>query len=605
MPDSRRTETESGELLIFIIHETENPCRKVAIFCRNNRNNHPLIIIINKMDGCPRRAPIIRGANPGRGIMVKQLKHLTLLLLLLLFTTSGVWGNEYFLYDLEKNKILVMGDGESAFMERMDLEKNPEMMMRTNNPDRYLAVFSPRYERDKRGKIVRYLKPGQLIIVDLKTGRTEDLLELGFPPLNHTYTRDRGHFFITYRPEPDSPPELLHYDIAAMKSEKFTQLKQPVKTLEISNDQKQLYLIADSHGDAPAQMLAFNYTPLALKSALPLNNPVSLHVLGNGRAALIEVNPKASRSMLSGSVKLIDTGNNTVAEERRFKFLKSRLQWFDKEKTLILIADDNQKSRCYKINNDGFRYYEIPEDWIEAEYSPENDILYILTENNLKVIDYQNSATRTMATGSNSTPEMFHFHHLPNSKLAMIYCYENGIIKFLNTDTYQMLARVKCGRPGIKFLNAITFNVKQTETVVTTNQKANRFFILNRATNDITVFDDKFKRLGFIIPPEPPLNMYQIEKPRLQTMLVTHQKIYQIDDQNLTLKPVYQYTAPAEPKLFVEEDQRIIFMTSREMLVLDPATLAPKNTFQLYTAPDARFTKLKPGQQRYFFIEAL
>jgi hypothetical protein len=542
----------------------------------------------------------------GRGIQVKPFKTVILLLLLLLFTTGGVWGNEYFLYDLEKNKILVMGDGESAFMEKMDLEKNPDTMMRTNNPDIYLAVFAPRLEQDKQGRIIRYLTPGQLITVDLKTGRTEDLVKLGFPPLNHTYTPDRDHFFITYRPEPDSPPELLHYDIAAKKSEKFTQLNQPVKFLEISGDQKQVYLITAAAPNTPAQLHTFNYSPLAEKNTLSLeSNPVGLYVLGNDRVALIEVNSKASRSTTNGSVKLIDTLNNTIVEERRFKFLKSNVQWFPDIKTLILIADDNQKSRCYKINNEGFRYYEIPGDWLEAEYFSSKDLLYILNEDNLKVIDYQNSATWTVATGSNNSPEKFHFHRLPNSRLAMIYCYENGIIKFLDTDTNKLLAQVKCGRPGIKFLKALTFSSKSTKTVVTTNQKANRFFILNRATKDITVFDDKFKRLGFIIPPEPPLNMYQIEKPGLQTMLVTGQKIYQIDDQNLTLKPVYQFAAPAEPKIFMEEDKRIIFMTTQEMLVLDTVTLAPKNAFRLYTAPDAQFTKLKTGAQRYFFIDAL
>lgn len=269
------------------------------------------------------------------------------------------------------------------------------------------------------------------------------------------------------------------------------------------------------------------------------------------------------------------------------------------------MADDNKKSRCYKINRDGFRYYEIPKDWIDAEYFPPHDKLYILNENSLKVIDYQNSATWTVATGPNHSPEKFHFRHLPNSKLAMIYCYENGVIKFFDTGSNRLLSQVKCGRPGIKLLNAITLRSKPTETVITTNPKANRFYILNRATNDITVFDDKFKRLGFIVPPEPPLAMYQIQKPAFQTMVVTDRKIYQISEENLSLKPVYPFINPTEPKIFMEEDKRIIFMTTEELLVLDPATLTPVNTFRIYTTPAAQATKLKPGDQRYFFIEAL
>jgi hypothetical protein len=496
-----------------------------------------------------------------------------------------------------------MDEGESGFTERMDLGKNPDMMMRTSNPNIYLAVFAPRYEQDKKGRIIRYYQPSQLIIVDLKTGRTEDLVELGYLPMLHTYTPDRSHFFITYRAKPDGPTELLHYDITAMKSEKYTQLKQSVKILDISNDQKQLCLVTAAENNTPAQFMTFTDSPLTVKSTLPLeSNPANFYLLGNGRAALIETYGKNGSN---ASVKLIDVTGNTIVEERRFKFTDSKVQWFPAEKTLILIANDNRKNRCYKINHEGFRYYEIPEGWIDAEYYPSQDILYILNEESLKIIDYQNSATWTVATGPNNSPENFHFHHLPNSKLAMIYCYENGVIKFYNTETQKVMAQVKCGRPGIKFLNAIVLSSKSTETVITTSQKADRFFILNRATYDITVFDDKFKRLGFIIPPEPPLAMVQVEKPQLKTVLITGKKIYQVNEQNLTLKPVYQFAAPAEPKIFIEEDKRIIFMTTREMLVLDPVTLTPKNTFRLYTAPDAKFTKLKSGEQRYFFIKTL
>lgn len=536
---------------------------------------------------------------------MKHSIRLMILLLFLLPATGGVWGNEYFLYDLEKNKILVMGDDDTAFTERMTLGKNPDMMMRTNNPNIYLAIFAPRQEKDKQGKIIRNLQPGQLIIVDLKTGRTEDLVELGYPPLIHTYTPDRSHFFITYHPEPFGPPELLHYDIAAKKSEKYTQLKQAVKCLEISDGRKQLHLVSAAEGDRSAQVLTFTFSPLTVQSTLSLeSNPVKIYELGNERAALIEVNSKSSGSVPNGSLKLIDTALNAVIEERRFKFQKSNLQWFPKIKTLILIADDNQKSRCYKLNRDGFRYYEIPGDWIEAEYYPPQDKLYILNENNLKIIDYPNSASWTVATGPNNSPEKFHFHHLPGLKLAIIYCYENGLIKFFDTEKNKILSQVKCGRYGQKLLNALTFSSKPTETVVTANQKANRFFVLNRATNDITVFDEKFKRLGYIVPPEPPLAMYQIEKPALQTMVVTGREIYLINDENLSLKPVYSFAAMAEPKIFIEEEKRIIFMTTEELLVLDPATLEPKNTFRLY-APPSQAAKLKPGYQRYFFIDAL
>jgi hypothetical protein len=538
----------------------------------------------------------------------RQLKSLSLIILLLLFISSGVWANEYFLYDLEKNKILVMGDQETAFTERMDLEKNPDMMMQTSIPNKYLAIHSPGYEQDKQGRIVRYFQPGQLIVIDLNTGRTEDLVELGYLPFIRAYTQDHRHFFIVYWSKPDGMPELLHYNIAEMKSEKLTAFAKQVKLIEVSQDQKQLYLVTGPEQSNPNhQLLTVNYSPLAVKNTLTIeNNPVSLYGLGNDRIALVDMNPKGSNSATNGSIKLIDTKNNLIIEERKFKFLKSRIQWFSDQKVLILIADDNNKSRCYKINNDGVRYYEIPGNWIESYYFPKNDILYILTEENLKVIDYQNSATRVVNTdGPNNNPENYHLYYLPNSNFAIIYCFKNGVVKFLDITKHKIIKKVNCGRAGIKFLNALLFSWGDSNTVVTTNQSASKFFILNRATGDITVFNESFKRLGFIVPSEPPLAMYQIEQPALQTVVVTEKRIYKINDQDLTLAPVYQFKGKSEPAFFMDEAKRVILMTNLEIIVLDPVSLVVKNSFYLYISPNEKYTKLKPGELRYYFIHPL
>jgi hypothetical protein len=538
----------------------------------------------------------------------RLLKSLSLTILLLSLISSGVGAKEYFLYDLEKNKILVMGDQETVFTERTDLEKNPDMMMQTSIPNKYLAIHLPGYEQDKQGRIVKYFQPGQLIVIDLNTGRTEDLVELGYPPFIRAGTRDRRHFFIVYQSKPDGMPELLHYNTAEMKSEKLTAFAKQVKLIELSDDQKQLYLVtAPDQSNPNYQLLTVNYAPLEVKNTLTIeNNPVSLYVLGNDRIVLVDTNPKVSNSSSNGSVKLIDTKNNTIIEERKFKFQKSRIQWFGEEKTLILIAEDNKKSRCYKINNDGFRYYEIPDNWIESYYFTKQDILYILTQENLKVIEYQNSATRIVDTdGPNNDPENFHLYYLPNSNFAIIYCFKNGVVKFLDITKNKIIKKVNCGRTGIKFLNALLLSKEDTNTVVTTNQSASKFFILNRATSDITVFNDSFKRLGFIVPSEPPLAMYQIKLPVLQTVVVTEKKIYKINDQDLTLIPVYQFKGKSEPALFMDEPKRVILMTNLELIVLDPGSLAVKNSFYLYIGPNEKYTKLKPGERRYYFIHSL
>ncbi len=535
-----------------------------------------------------------------------KLKSAGLMILLLLLSSGGVWANEYFLYDLEKNKILVMGNEETAFTERMDLEKNPDMLMRTKHPDRFLAVYAPRFQQDKQGRIIKYYQPGNLTIINLSTGRTEDLVELGYLPFMHAYTKDHRDFFMIYQGQPNGMPELLYYNTSALKSKKLTSFAKQIRLLEVSEDQKNLYIVTSPERDK-YQLLTVNIASLEIKNSLTLDNhPDNLFVLGNDRIALIDTHPKGSNSRTNGSVKLIDTQNNSIIEERKFTFVKGQFQWYSDVKTLIIITADKKMSRCYKLTREGFRYYQIPDEWIDYSYLAAKDLLYILTTDSLKVIDYKNSATRMVNTeGPNDDPENYHFYHLPNSNWAIIYCVKTGDVKFFDIQNNKIVKKVNCGRTGIKILKTLLMSMDDTGTVVTINQSATRFYILNRATNDITVFDESFKRITYIVPREPLLAMYQVRQPNLETIVITEKGVYRINEQDATLAPIYQFISLSQPAFFQEEAKRIILMTNQELLVIDPVSFTIKNKFDLFIGANEKYTRLKPGDQRYYFIRPL
>ncbi|MCL6590225.1 MAG: hypothetical protein K6U80_09760 [Firmicutes bacterium] len=543
-----------------------------------------------------------------------KAKRLSLALLLILVFSIQVSGNEYYLYDLEKNKILVMGANESQFVEKMDLEKNPDMLAPGLTSDQYLALFGAAVKRDSKGKIIATGQGGRLIIISLATGRTQDMIELGYPPYCWTLSENHRHFFITYRPTPTEPLELLYYDLKEAKPIRLAGFASEITTLEVSRDGERLLAVIRKPGEKIFQMLSLKISEIkagmslsAVKSLTVGSGPENLYLLGGGRLAVVDcAQAQGVNRDSAGSIKLIDENDLTVVEERKFKPGKSFLQWFEDKKTLIAGIDESDKCRLYKVDQNGFRYYEIPTDRIDLKYLPDQDCLYILTEKNLRVIDYANSAIKTFSTdGDNTSPANYSFWRAPNSELAVIYCSKNGRAKFLDLKNNKIIGAVTCGRIGAKILNTILLNFKKAKTVVATNPSASRFYLLNCNTNDITVFNQKLERVAYLVPEERLMAMYQVENPSLQALVVTETRLYTIDHDKPALKPLYEFKTKTVPLLFLEEKDRIIFMTNQVLLVLDPATLEVRNCFYLFGDPGQKFSRLKPGEQRYFFIPTL
>jgi len=162
------------------------------------------------------------------------------------------------------------------------MEKNPDRMMPTNDPDKYLAIFAPEVKRGKE----KDAQKGQLILYNINSGRTEDLVELGYGPFNWVYTKDHKHFFITYRPALTSDYyELLHYNIAEKTTEKLADFAKNVNDLVLSYDETRLYALIPgdekSKDKEPGKVQVLSFGPLAVVTTLQMDvNPQALFVLG-------------------------------------------------------------------------------------------------------------------------------------------------------------------------------------------------------------------------------------------------------------------------------------------------------------------------------------
>jgi hypothetical protein len=167
----------------------------------------------------------------------------------------------------------------------------------------------------------------------------------------------------------------------------------------------------------------------------------------------------------------------------------------------------------------------------------------------------------------------------------------------------KMLKELQCGRPGknssfLKLTGSLYAN-----TTITTNADKSRYYILNRISKDITVLDKDFNIQSYLAFDEQPLEMYQINKPSVQTLVTTVKGIYQVDHESLTLVPIYEFEESTDQTHMIAEDNRLIFWTAKEVIVIDPINMEVKNSFKLFTKEDNM--KVKKGERRYLFIRAL
>ncbi len=553
----------------------------------------------------------------------------SLLLVLMILIGTNVFSADYFLYDKETNKILFMGKNDPEFIDKIDMEKNPDYLMATDNPDIYLAIFTPVNEKQAKKKKNESPQKGMLITFNVTTGQTEDLVELGYAPFRWVYTKDRHQFFISYKPTPDSETlELVHYNISEKTTEKLGDLAKEINQLILSKDETQLYALVpyDKIKEEPGKILALKSSPLALTSFIPIiNNPFALFVIGSNRLVIIDADETYRNK--PGVLRIINSSDYSLIEEKEFPSPYDIYNYFNHDTdTLITIASLGilRKSYIYKVSPNGLLVNEINSKMMDHKYIEDKNCLYILNTKDLQMLNYDNNQLTICDTGSNKYDVYpYQINLIPGSDIAALYCPAGGKVKFINLNQNTLIASAVYGRSSKKFGNFMTnlmvnvvlsaatsFNYyfygadifRNGVNVAIDNSK---YLVLRAATKDITVFDDSFESPTYIVPPESPLVMYQINRPNSQILLVTKQQIYQIISEDLTLKPIITFNKEARNCLLLEEENRLIIITDQELLIIDSLNFEVKNRFELYGNPDQDYSHIKEDEPRYYFIPTL
>lgn len=542
---------------------------------------------------------------------MKRKMVITIITFLLISMSATGLAREYYLYDHEQNEILSLKDDlKGEALKTIGLTKNPDIMMATGISQQYLAVFNSIELRKEKGPV--FFQPGKMVVYDTETGRTADFLEIGFAPYQWIYTKDRLQFFIAYYQSPKKDVvEILHYNIKTKKGTRLTGIARQVTDLGLTYDEKGLLAITDS-GKPVQELVKFQIAPFQQKSELELGGKTErLYILGPDRAALLSFNKRRSRKSNYGSIKIIDTYGNTVVEERKLFHPYTGVYWHEENLSLFvtngLLSENMMEGRIYKVTEAGIRQHQMPRPWAGFSYFPQQDRLYVLNDTSLTLVDYSDNFSRSFKLSSkNYYPGRFdyYFQSLPQTNMAIIACFDKGYLKFYDLDKNQVLKDSTCGRSGKRFLNSISFKGDlQSQTAITTNQWQSRYYVLNRATQDITVYDQEFDIMKYLVPNEPPLAMFQINQPKLQTLVVTAKGLFKIDEEKVDLVPVAKFSVRISRVNYLEEKEGSVFIyTDGFLMALEPEELQVIHCFYLYGDPDQKYTKLSNSERRYYFI---
>jgi hypothetical protein len=586
--------------------------------------------------------------------MVRSKAALIFVLLLAFLITAQVFADDYFLYDAEGQKILFMGGKSTEFVEKLDMDKNPDYLMPTHNPDKFLAIYLPEITEGKRGifgnkKEEDIVKAGELILFNVATGRTEDLIQLGFSPFNYEYTEDHRHFVITYRTgrADDSTFEILYYNIPEQKSQKLTLPKwtKVVNQIVISPQSEQILLLLDNkkrkltikesksgYGSfgkisGSPELVTLSFQPLAVKNELALEScPLWMYSITPERAVLIcqnylnisDAKDRSGDYIGAGTIRLLNPKDHSIIKDYKTYPANIYHHWYEKDKVLILnyYATESGLRKdlreiYMKIDTASTMSNEFTIPTGNFEYLGDKNCLYVITEDNLTVIDYKTGDTIPCETGSNSSAGGYYeFLRVPDTDVAAIYKFEKSSVKFFDLNENRIIKKVICGRGLLKALNSMYRGFlgrsTGTETTISVSPDKSKFFIYNRLSDDVTVYDQNYEKQAFIsVKNDTCLGMYWVQKPALQTILIGKKKIYKLDYDNNMLIPLYTFAKGIAAAYLFSDETRSMVLSDNEIVVLDSKNLEVKNNFKLFIEKKEPDMKLQPGDQQYYFIPNL
>jgi hypothetical protein len=325
-----------------------------------------------------------------------------------------------------------------------------------------------------------------------------------------------------------------------------------------------------------------------------------------------------------GSIKLINTLENKVVQENQLLPTEVYTQWFEDQKTLIVACNSYSmavsrvnskesalirgKGMFYKVTENDIQASKVTSEWVNFEYYPEQDQLHMISQRTLETINFSDGSYKKVKIKlleiSKRQP-LFenHLYRIPGSNLGIIYSYNDTLIQVFDFNKGKVVDDMKTGRGLSRFLG--NWFHKAPKTIVNTNEDQSSIYFFSASSGDITILNQKLKRTGFIVPSDELLDVYQIKKPAWNTLVATTKGLYQLDYAKNALTAIYEFKDKIEDISFIEDNNRLLVIADRDFLVLDTAALSITQHISLFGDPDQTYTKLKKGEQRYYFVNNL
>ena len=380
-------------------------------------------------------------------------------------------------------------------------------------------------------------------------------------------------------------------------------------------------------------MVSLSYNPLEVKTSLLVGKfPDRIYNLSDELAIVVCVDRRTIHeretddgtvSREKGLIQLVDLSSNSILEEQEIQPKTTFLNWHEKERVLIVVAGTTSytgigvfgSTEVFKVSVDGIKRHLIKRGWIDYDYLPEKDTLYILTQKSyyngyLNIVDFTNNSIKEYKTGKNAfviqtgsytaTVYTYSLFHFPGIPYEIIACPLNGNTRFFDINTNKIQAEIK----GVNTFFS-SANSDKTTSFITISPNLSEYNVLYQSKKEVSIYDQNIKELKVIKLKEKPLGIYQITKPSSPTIVATEKCIYLLNNEDDTMVPIHQFTEKAKEITFYNGGNKIIVWSDKELLVIDITTFKVNTHLDLYGKSGEGLSRVKSGEQRYYFLRDL
>lgn len=501
-----------------------------------------------------------------------------------------VLGNDHFLYDLETTKLFALEDSGDEFKEGFVMNNPPDYMVETADSGVYLGIVNGSTNFN-----------GKLTLFSLKDQSFKDVAELGLGNYEWNRTVDGKHLFAAYRTPGDwNSQELFHYDMVAKTSERL-RLAGRVKSIVLPDEAGELFVLTED-AEGKSSIVRVTYSPLTVQQTVPAGDTVErIYALNRHRVALIDENDKKN------VVRLVDMEKGQLVEEVQLQLMKTHKQWFRKDRTLIVATAHGEYGlfglqgigEIVRVTADGIRYDKTRKPWFTLQYLPDQERLYILSEKDLKVIDYPANHMEEIKTGYNAAKTGYLF--LPfklrifDRERAGIYSPYLRKMKIVDLKEKTVVKEVKFGVVKPKWENSYYDRIFFVH-----NLKTQQIFMVSKLMKDVTVFDHEFNQLATFPMDDTP---FEVEGVGGYILICAGKKLLSLDA-DYTFRTVTEFKSGATEFNIYEGEHHMVVKTDTEVLVLERESLQVGQRFSLLGDFNENLVHVKKGVQRYYYIWA-